>query len=221
MEKIKKNLKHFFYKKKSRRKLSQKQKRLLEINLKKFIFKKRINSKKKIFLEIGFGYGDNLIFLAKKNLNKLILGCEVYEPGIANLLNKIDIEKIKNILIYPENIFSLFKKIKNSSIDKIFILFPDPWPKKRHFKRRLISPLFLNEINKILKKESIVFIATDSKSYLKQILENFLFNNSFFWLNKTVNDCYIKPNYLNKSKYEKKANLNKKKIFYLKFKKIC
>ena len=84
---------------------------------------------------------------------------------------------------------------------------------------RLISPLFLNEINKILKKESIVFIATDSKSYLKQILENFLFNNSFFWLNKTVNDCYIKPNYLNKSKYEKKANLNKKKIFYLKFKK--
>ena len=105
MEKIKKNLVNFFYKKKSRRKLSQKKIRLLKKNLKKFIFKKQNNNNKKIFLEVGFGYGDNLLFIAKKNIDKLILGCEVYEPGIANLLNKIDLENIKNILIYPENIF--------------------------------------------------------------------------------------------------------------------
>ena len=221
MEKIKKNLVHFFYKKKSRRKLSQKKIRLLKKNLKKFIFKKQNNNNKKIFLEVGFGYGDNLLFIAKKNIDKLILGCEVYEPGIANLLNKIDLENIKNILIYPENIFSLFKKIKKNSIDKIFILFPDPWPKKRHFKRRLISPFFLKEINKILKKKGIIFISTDSKDYLEVILKNFLFNENFFWLDGKVNDCYIRPTFINESKYEKKAKIKGNKIYYLKFKKIC
>ena len=221
MDKIKKNLKYFFYKKKSRRKLSQKQKRLLKKNLKEFFFKKQTKNNKKFFLEIGFGYGDNLLFLAQKNIDKIILGCEVYEPGIANLLDKINIKKIKNILIYPENIFSLFEKIKKNSIDKIFILFPDPWPKKKHHKRRLISPFFINEINKILKKEGIIFITTDSKDYLEVILKNFFLNKNFFWLNKTVKDCYTKFNDINESKYEQKANFNKNKIFYLKFKKIC
>ena len=142
-----------FYIKKSRRPLSKKQNKLININLKKYIFKNFIKKFDKIFLEIGFGYGENLINLAKNNLDKIILGCEIYEPGIANLVNKLDKKKLKNIFIYPKNIFTLFKKIKKNSVEKVFLLFPDPWPKKRHYKRRLISKLLLKEIFKVLKKD--------------------------------------------------------------------
>ena len=122
-----------YYKKKSRRALSKKQKKLIKINLKKFLFDKEKVKKSENILEIGFGYGENLVNFSINNPEKLIIGCEVYEPGIANLINKLESKKINNVIIYPENIFYLFDKLKKNSIDKIFVLFPDPWPKKKTF----------------------------------------------------------------------------------------
>ena len=105
MKKSKKIFLPLFYKKKPRRSLSKKQKKLLQFTLQKFLFKKKIVNNKK-FLEIGFGYGENLIHLSKNNPDTLIIGCEIYEPGIANLVEKIEAENLKNIYIYPKNIFS-------------------------------------------------------------------------------------------------------------------
>ena len=221
MKKSKKILAPLFYKKKPRRPLSEKQKRLLRFNLKKYLFKKNFSTKKNIFLEIGFGYGENLINLCKKNTGKLIIGSEVYEPGIANLVENIEINNLKNILIYPRNIFFLFEELEKNSIEKVFILYPDPWPKKKHFKRRLISKFFLEKIHKVLKKNGIIFISTDSEDYLNVILFEFFLNKNFLWENKKVTDCYKRPKELIKSKYEIKANLKSNKKFYLKFKKIC
>ena len=79
-----------FYYKGSRRSLSQKQKRIINSNLDKFRFKKLKKKYNKVFLDIGFGYGENMIHLAKRNLNTLILGCEIYLPGISNLLQRIN-----------------------------------------------------------------------------------------------------------------------------------
>ena len=91
MKKSKKILIPLFYKKKPRRPLSKKQKGLLKFTLQKFLFKKeKVQNSKKRFLEIGFGYGENIIHLSKKNGDKLIIGCEIYEPGIANLVSKIE-----------------------------------------------------------------------------------------------------------------------------------
>ena len=221
MENLKLTSEPIFYKKKNRRPLSNKQKELLNFSLNKFLLKKEILQKKNIFLEIGFGYGENLINLAKKNLDKIILGCEIYEPGIANLVNKLDKKKLKNIFIYPKNIFILFKKIKKNSVEKVFLLFPDPWPKKRHYKRRLISKLLLKEIFKVLKKDGLFYISTDSESYLDSILKEFLFNYNFLWMNKTLKDCQKRSKILIESKYEKKAKIKGNKNFFLKFKKIC
>ena len=177
MKKSKKILIPLFYKKKPRRPLSKKQKGLLKFTLQKFLFKKeKVQNSKKRFLEIGFGYGENIIHLSKKNGDKLIIGCEIYEPGIANLVSKIESENLKNIYIFPENIFSLLSELKKNSIEKIFILYPDPWPKKKHYKRRLISSVFLNKINSVLKTNGIVFVSTDSEDYLKVIL------NNFYWI---------------------------------------
>ena len=222
MKKSKKKLIPLFYKKTPRRSLSKKQKELLKFTLQKFLFKKKkIQNSKKNFLEIGFGYGENVINLSKNNTDKLIIGCEVYEPGIANLVTKIESENLKNIYIFPENIFSLLNKLKKNSIEKIFILYPDPWPKKKHYKRRLISSVFLNKIYRILRINGIVFVSTDSQDYLSVILNEFLINKKFLWVNKKITNCYKRPKELIETKYEKKANIKNNKKYFLKFKKMC
>ena len=221
MKKSKKTLLPLFYKKKPRRLLSEKQKKLLKFNLKKFLFKKNFSTKKKIFLEIGFGYGENLINLSINNNNKIIIGCEIYEPGLASTIDKIEKKKLKNILIYPKNIFTLIDELKRNSIDKVFMLYPDPWPKKKHFKRRLISKIFLKRLHKILKKNGMTLISTDSLSYLCAIFYEFSLNPNFEWANKDASDCYKRPLEMIKSKYERKADIEGNDKYFLKFKKIC
>ena len=222
MKKSKKKLAPLFYKKKTRRALSKKQRELLKFTLQKFLFKKeKIQNNKKNFLEIGFGYGENVINLSRHNADKLIIGCEIYEPGIANLVVKIESENLKNIYIFPENIFSLFSKLKKNSIEKIFVLYPDPWPKKKHYKRRLISNVFLNKINRILKINGIILVSTDSEDYLRVILNEFLINKNFLWVNKKIANCYKRPKELIETKFEKKANIKNNKKYFLKFKKMC
>ena len=221
MKKSKKTFLPLFYKKRPRRPLSKKQKKLLKFTLQKFLFEKEIINNNKKFLEIGFGYGENLIHLSKNNPDTSVIGCEVYEPGIANLVEKIETENLKNIYIYPKNIFSLFGNLKKNSFEKVFILYPDPWPKKKHFKRRLISEILLKKIHKILKKNGLIFISTDSADYLNLILFKFFLNKKFLWVNKKIVDCYKRPKELIESKYEKKAITKSNKKYFLKFKKIC
>ena len=221
MKKSKKIFLPLFYKKRPRRPLSKKQKKLLKFTLQKFLFEKEIIHNNKKFLEIGFGYGENLIHLSKNNPNTAIIGCEVYEPGIANLVEKIETENLKNIYIYPKNIFSLFGNLKKNSFDKVFILYPDPWPKKKHFKRRLMSEILLKKIHEILKKDGLIFVSTDSVDYLNLILFKFFLNKNFLWVNKKIADCYKRPKELIESKYEKKAVIKSNKKYFLKFKKIC
>ena len=221
MKKLKKTLQPLFYKKKPRRSLSKKQKKLLKFTLQKFLFEKEIINNNKKLLEIGFGYGENLIHLSKNNPDTLIIGCEIYEPGIANLVEKIEAENLKNIYIYPKNIFSLFDNLQKNSFQKVFILYPDPWPKKKHFKRRLISEILLKKIYKILKKNGLIFISTDSADYLNVILIKFFLNKNFSWVDKKIINCYKRPKELIESKYEKKAVIKGNKKYFLKFKKIC
>ena len=221
MKTPKKILLPLYYKKKSRRALSKKQKKLIKINLKKFLFDKEKVKKSENILEIGFGYGENLVNFSINNPEKLIIGCEVYEPGIANLINKLESKKINNVIIYPENIFYLFDKLKKNSIDQIFVLFPDPWPKKKHFKRRIVSQIFLEKIYKVLKKNGLILISTDSVNYLESILINFFINKNFIWHDKKVIDCYKRPKELIESKFERKATIKGNKKYFLKFKKKC
>ena len=220
MKKPKKKFLPLFYKKRLIRPLSKKQRKLLKFTLQKFLFKKKIVNNKK-FLEIGFGYGENLIHLSKNNSDTSIIGCEVYEPGIANLVEKIEIENLKNIYIYPKNIFSLFDNLEKNSFQKVFILYPDPWPKKKHFKRRLISEILLEKIYEILKKNGLIFISTDSSDYLNIILYTFFLNKNFLWVNKKITNCYKSPKDLIESKYERKGIIKSNKKYFLKFKKIC
>ena len=125
----------------------------------------------KIILEIGFGNGENASFLASKNPNALIVGSEVYLSGIGSLLNNIAKNSLKNIKIFDQDVRELLFKLPNKIFDEIYIICPDPWPKARHHKRRLIKHDFLKILAKVLKKNGTAYISTDWENYAESIEE--------------------------------------------------
>ena len=131
-------------------------------------------------LEIGFGNGENLFALAKNNLDQNFIGIEVYRPGIANLLALLKTSPLNNIKIYNEDaVLVLQQSIPNNSLDKVLILFPDPWPKKRHHKRRIIQAEFIATLQNKLKPKGVLHIATDCADYAI-FIRNILKNNKNF-----------------------------------------
>ena len=133
-----------------------------------------------LVIEIGFGDGAALIASALKNPDKNFIGIEVYDSGLGQCLNEIDKHKIENIrLIYGDAVEVFEQFITKQSVEKINILFPDPWPKKRHHKRRLINKGFLVLLSKSLKNKGIVNVSTDWEDYAQQIELAFKESNQF------------------------------------------
>ena len=126
---------------------------------------------KKIILEVGFGNGENTSFLALKNPNALIVASEVYLSGIGSLINNIAKNSLKNIKIFDQDVRELLFKLPIKIFDEIYIICPDPWPKARHHKRRLIKHDFLKILAKVLKKNGTVYISTDWENYAESIEE--------------------------------------------------
>ena len=133
-----------------------------------------------VVIEIGFGDGTVLIESALKNPNKNFIGIEVYDSGLGQCLNEINKHKIKNIrLIYGDAVEVFEQFITKKSVEKINILFPDPWPKKRHHKRRLINKRFLALLSKSLINKGIINVSTDWEDYAQQIELTFKESNQF------------------------------------------
>ncbi len=125
----------------------------------------------KINLEIGFGAGEHLLNQAAKNPGNLYIGAEVFLNGVASCLQEMDNRGIKNVRFYDEDSRILLKKLPKDSIYIIYILFADPWPKKRHNKRRIINNETLGLLYNIIKKSGFVRIATDHAEYFEWMLE--------------------------------------------------
>lgn len=125
-------------------------------------------------LEIGFGMGDALIEMAENNPHINYLGVEVHPPGVGALLAQIVDRDLQNIRIYGEDVQQVLSAcIPDESLDQVFVLFPDPWPKKRHHKRRLVRPEFVNLLWRKLKLAGKIHLATDITDYAEYILDTF------------------------------------------------
>ena len=157
-------------------------------------------------LDIGTGYGETSIFLANKFLDKVVISCEKYIDGNIILLKNIEKNKIKNILLHNGNVYDVLESIHRECFDLVWIFFPDPWPKNRHAKRRLITSDFLIKLHKVLKQSSEIHIATDSTIYVRFIL-NSIYNckDYFFWRNQSEMNYHIKDYFDIETKYYKKA----------------
>lgn len=125
-----------------------------------------------VILEIGFGMGASLFELAQQHPELNFLGIEVHRPGVAALVKKLHKNKINNVKVMCDDAkLILQKNIPAQSLAEILIFFPDPWPKKRHFKRRLIQLAFIDIITAKLKSGAVVYMATDWENYAQQMQE--------------------------------------------------
>lgn len=125
----------------------------------------------KINLEIGFGNGDFLYNIALKKRDEIFIGCEPYVRGVVAVLERIQNESIENILLWKEDARILIKEMPDNFLDNVFILFPDPWPKAKHHKRRIINKMLLDLLSAKMKKDSHLYIATDHQDYKEWIIE--------------------------------------------------
>ena len=171
----------------------------------KFKFQ-NFNEKFDYILDIGTGYGETSVFLANKFIDKIVISCEKYIDGNINLLKNIEKNKIHNIRLYNGNVYDVLENTNKKYFKLVWIFFPDPWPKNRHAKRRLITSDFLLKLHKILKDNSEIHIATDSTIYVRFIL-NSIFNckDYYLWLNQSKMNLNIKDYFNIETKYYKKA----------------
>jgi len=176
---------------------------------------------KKIILDIGSGNGENTLFLSQKYKNHLIVASEIYQDGNINLCKQLHNRKINNVKIFNQNVLLLLEEINlYNFIKEIWILFPDPWPKKKHNKRRLINFNFVNKISVLLEKNKKIFIVTDSVPYFISIIKSFYDSKSFKWVNDLPINWNYSLNIYHKTKYFEKTLKNNRKSFILIFQKI-
>ena len=117
-----------------------------------------------IVLEVGFGNGEVLAAMAENHPDAGLLGIEVWRPGLGSLLRKAAAKDLSNVRVIREDAAAVAPRIANASLDKVLILFPDPWPKKRHHKRRLVQPAFAAAVARALRGGGLLRLATDSPS---------------------------------------------------------
>lgn len=190
------------------RKLSDHKKLLLEELLPLYEAKNHDFAAEKTCLEIGFGFGDFLFEKAKNNPNILFFGSEPHLNGVVNLLAKLEKEPLPNLRITNSDIRVFFEKFPKNfrGFDQVYILFPDPWPKTKHFKRRLINVEFLDKIlAPKMKSDAKLTIATDHDSYKTWILAESLRSKNFHWLANSKKDWQIFPDDWVITKYQRKA----------------
>lgn len=124
-----------------------------------------------IWLEIGFGGGEHMVAMAARYPEVGIVGCEPYVNGVAMLLGKIRAAGVGNLVVYPGDARDLLEVLPASALSKAFLNYPDPWPKKRHHRRRFVTPDHLGPLARTLAKGAEFRVATDIADYMRQALE--------------------------------------------------
>lgn len=159
----------------------------------------------KVTLEIGFGGGEHLLHLAKSFPDEGFIGAEPFLNGVAKTLNGIAEEKLENIRIHHGDVSEILQALPDASLERVYILYPDPWPKPRHYKRRLIQEEFIAEIYRVLKPGAEFRFASDIVSYVDWALARILRHGGFAWNAHGASD-WLSP-YKNwpSTRYEAKA----------------
>ncbi len=158
-----------------------------------------------LFLEIGFGNGEALVEMAAANPDHDFLGIEVHRPGIGHLLLQIQQREITNVKVYCHDAIDILEQqIADNSLAGIHLFFPDPWPKKRHHKRRIVRPDFIKLVTRKLQQGGYFHAATDWENYAQHMLE--VLNQQQILVNESADNEYCKqPGYRPITKFERRG----------------
>ena len=196
------------------RRIRDNAKRILDEGLPKYTFTE-LPKNKEVWLEIGFGGGEHLLHQAKNNRDVFIIGCEPFINGTIKLLRGLEDDKLDNVRIFKGDFRILAEQLPNDLFSKVFVLFPDPWPKKKQNKRRIISHETLDLLIKLAKNKADMRIATDHVDYAKWIAAHITSHKGITWQASCKADWQTQPTDHIETKYQKKAlNEGRNPVFF-------
>lgn len=158
-----------------------------------------------LWLEIGFGAGEHLAAQARAHPDVAVLGAEVFENGIAKLLAAIERDGLANVRLFVDDARLLLACLPDRSLGRAFILYPDPWPKERHKKRRIVAPETLDQLARTLRPGAELRVATDDADYAAWIAAAFAGRSDFVALACVEGDWPDRPADWPATRYEQKA----------------
>ncbi|MBV7394591.1 tRNA (guanine(46)-N(7))-methyltransferase TrmB [Mameliella sediminis] len=172
-----------------------------------------------VWLEIGFGGGEHMVHQAVQNPDVGIIGAEPFMNAVAMLLGKIRQAGADNLRVYPGDVRNLFDVLPAQSVDKAFLLYPDPWPKKKHHRRRFVTAEHLEPLAQVLKPGAEFRVATDIPDYVRQTLVE-VPKAGFEWLAEGPEDWRQPWSDWLSTRYEQKALREGRVPHYLTFRKL-
>ena len=173
-----------------------------------------------VWLEVGFGAGEHLARQARANPNVGLIGAEPFVSGVARLLSEIDADGIDNIRIWSEDARPLLEALPAQSLARLFLLFPDPWPKKRHHKRRFVTRETIAQAAAALADGGEWRIATDVADYCRWVLVQMARCDEFRWRAQAPADWRQRPGDWPETRYERKALGAGRQPVYLNFERL-
>ncbi len=202
-----------FYGRRKGRPLKKSMKRLLDENLPKFAFDPAISLNTQFgrhvdcYLEIGFGGGEHLAGLAAAMPESDFIGAEPFVNGVASLLRYIHEQHLGNIRIWPNDVRLILSEIGTASLAGAYIMFPDPWPKRRHAGRRILQPAVLDQLAKMIRPGGSLVLASDDPTAKSWLLQAMMLHFGFVWTARRPADWRQRPNDSPATRYMKKADL--------------
>lgn len=157
-----------------------------------------------VWLEVGFGAGEHLVWQAKEHPGVGLIGCEPYINGVAKCLAQIEREGLGNIRLFTDDARLVMNALPDQSLSRAFVLFPDPWPKSRHHKRRFVARANLDILARLMKPGAELRLATDDPSYLPWMVEHACTHPAFEWLAERPADWRGRPADWPPTRYETK-----------------
>jgi len=180
-------------------------------------FKALFPQAEETWLEIGFGAGEHLAWQATRHPRAGLVGAEPFINGVAKLLLRVEQDGLENVRVHFGDARPLLEATPAGALSKVFVLHPDPWPKKRHWKRRIISPWFFQEAARVLRPGGELRVASDIADYVCWTLMHARAAIDFEWTARTAADWKERPADWPETRYEAKARREGRTPAYLIF----
>jgi tRNA (guanine-N7-)-methyltransferase len=173
-----------------------------------------------VWLEIGFGGGEHFAAQAAANPEIGCIGCEVFESGIASALSHIAAGALRNVRIFPDDARELLGVLAPQSLDRVFLLFPDPWPKRRHAGRRFVNRASLDRLAELMRDDAELRIASDDPTYIEWALRHATAHPAFRWTARAPGDWLERPADAVETRYEHKAREAGRSPMFFRFRRL-
>jgi tRNA (guanine-N(7)-)-methyltransferase len=172
----------------------------------------------RIVIEIGYGGGEHLARQAAAAPRTGFIGCEVFTGGIGKMVQAIRAQGLGNVRLYTDDALKLLLALPPASVDAVYLLYPDPWPKTRHHKRRFVSPATLDELARVIRPGGTFFFATDIEDYADWTLAHVLRHDGFAFVTHSPGDWHTPYPGWQPTRYERKARREGRPVsFYFRF----